>query len=181
MVLTGSAQRFLKERRLKRHCRQVLRDLGVQPPLQVDELCRLLGESRGRPLRLVPYALPVPGPYGVWISTEAADYVLYQRETTKPHQDHIILHEVGHILADHRSDDTDDAFWQEEMPDLSLKTIRRALRRTSYDAEEEREAELTATIILEWALVLDQVAPRRAGEPSLDRVQRALGDRRGWL
>ncbi|MGP3999573.1 hypothetical protein [Streptomyces sp. 8N706] len=170
----------MKERQLRRRCKRELQALDIQPPLQVDKVCRVLGERRGRPIRLVPYSLPVPGPYGAWIAAEAADYILFQKETTKPHQDHIILHEVGHILADHRSDDADDRFWQ-EMPALSLQAIRRALRRTSYDDEREREAELVATIILEWASVLDHVAPRTASDRSLNRVQRALGDRWGWL
>lgn len=131
----------------------------------------------------MPYALPVPGPYGAWIATATADYVLYQQKTTKPHQDHIILHEVGHILAGHRTgeDHHDEALWQQEMPDISPGTIRRALRRTSYEAAEEREAELIATIVLGWASVLDHVAPQSASEPSLQRIQTALGDRRGWL
>ncbi len=171
----------MKERELRRRCKRELRALDIQPPLRVDELCRQLGERRGRPIRLVPYSLPIPGPFGVWIATESADYILYQQETSKIHQDHIILHEVGHILADHRSDDTDDEFWKASMPDLSLDAVKRALRRTSYDEEPEREAELVATIILEWASVLDRVTPRRASDPSVNRVQTALGDRRGWL
>ncbi len=171
----------MKERELRRRCKRELRALGIQPPLQVDVLCRLLGEQRRRPIRLVPYSLPVPGPFGVWLATASADYILYQQETSKIHQDHIILHEVGHILADHQSDDTDDEFWREMMPDLSREAVRRALRRTSYDQEHEREAELVATIILEWASVVDRVSPRPASDPSVRRVQTALGDRRGWL
>ncbi|MBV6703109.1 hypothetical protein KV557_39475 [Kitasatospora aureofaciens] len=171
----------MKERELRRRCKRELRALGIQPPLQVDVLCRLLGERRGRPIRLVPYSLPVPGPFGVWLGTASADYILYQQETSKIHQDHIILHEVGHILADHQSDDTDDDFWRQMAPDLSLDAVRRALRRTSYDQEHEREAELVATIILEWASVLDRVTPRRSSNPSVRRMQTALGDRQGWL
>lgn len=171
----------MKERELRRRCKRELRALGIQPPLQVDVLCRLLGERRGRPIRLVPYSLPVPGPFGVWLGTASADYILYQQETSKIHQDHIILHEVGHILADHQSDDTDDEFWRQMAPDLSLDAVRRALRRTSYDQEHEREAELVATIILEWAAVLDRVTPRRSSNPSVRRMQTALGDRQGWL
>ncbi|MFJ2582267.1 hypothetical protein [Kitasatospora aureofaciens] len=129
----------------------------------------------------MPYSLPVPGPFGVWLGTASADYILYQQETSKIHQDHIILHEVGHILADHQSDDTDDDFWRQMAPDLSLDAVRRALRRTSYDQEHEREAELVATIILEWASVLDRVTPRRSSNPSVRRMQTALGDRQGWL
>ncbi|RKT11333.1 hypothetical protein BX285_5281 [Streptomyces sp. 1114.5] len=171
----------MKERELRRRCRRELRALGIQPPLQVDVLCQLLGERRGRPIRLVPYSLPVPGPFGVWLATTSADYILYQQETSKIHQDHIILHEVGHILADHQSDEADDEFWRQMTPDLSLEAVKRALRRTSYDQDHEREAELVATIILEWASVLDRVTPRRSNNPSVQLVQTALGDRQGWL
>ncbi|MFE5581552.1 hypothetical protein [Kitasatospora sp. NPDC056531] len=171
----------MNERALRRQCRRELQALGVQPPLRVDDLCRLLGERRERPIRLVPHPLPVPGPFGMWLATASADYILYQQKTSKIHQDHIILHEVGHILADHQSDDTDEEFWRESMPDLSPDAVRRALRRTHYDHEHEREAELVATIILEWASVLDRVTPRRVSDPSLHRIQTALGDRRGWL
>ncbi|WP_346342624.1 hypothetical protein [Streptomyces sp. SID685] len=129
----------------------------------------------------MPYSLPVPGPFGVWISTGACDYIVYQRETTKSHQDHIILHEVGHILAGHDSDDGDEDLWALMMPDIDPQAIRRALRRTSYDQDHEREAELVATIILQWASVLNRVAPPQATDPSVRRVQTALGDRQGWL
>ena len=59
--------------------------------------------------------------------------------------------------------------------------VRRALRRTSYDTEQEREAETVATIILEWASVLDRIAPSRSPEIPAQRMGAALGDRMGWL
>ncbi len=171
----------MNERRLRKRCRSVLRELGITPPLHVPELCRLLGEHRGRPIRLVPYSLPVPGPYGLWIAGAHADYIFFQKETSQAHQDHIVLHEVGHILADHAGDQSDDAVWQKLLPDLSVEAINRALRRTSYVEEREREAELVATIILEWASVLDRVTPRAPGDASVRRVHTALADRQGWL
>ncbi|WP_034274394.1 hypothetical protein [Haloechinothrix halophila] len=179
----------MEERQLRRRCRRLLNDLGIQPPLDVTELCRRVGELRRRPIRLVPHPIPVPGPFGAWIATKTADYVLYQQETTKSHQDHIILHELGHILAGHHGDDTDDglmdalypgtepAALREQYPDA----IRRALRRTSYDTEQEREAETVATIILEWASVLDRVTPPRSPDIAADRIGVALNDRLGWL
>lgn len=91
----------MKERELRRRCRKLLKDLDIGPPLDVEQLCARLGEQRGKPIRLMPYPLEVPGPFGCWIATSAADYIFYQAETTKPHQDHIILHELGHMLADH--------------------------------------------------------------------------------
>ncbi|CAL9278671.1 hypothetical protein [Streptomyces sp. SudanB91_2054] len=176
---------WLKERRLRRNCRRELQALGVQPPLDVADLCTRLGARRGRPLRLVPYPLPVPGPYGAWVATRSADYILYQQKTSKAHQDHIILHEIGHILAGHRGDSVSDAPHEDHEPggpaEPAPDTIEHVLRRTSYDEAPEREAELIATIILEWASVLDQSAAPHAGQADLRRVHRALGDRRGWL
>lgn len=171
----------VRERELRRRCRRDLRALGIEPPLQVDLFCQRLGERRGRPIRLVSYSLPVPGPFGLWLATQSTDYILYQAKTTRVHQDHIILHEIGHILAEHRSDDDDDEYWQQMMPDLSRETIRRALGRTHYDSEQEQEAELVATIIMEWASVLDYGTSRRSAEPAVRRLQDALGDRQGWL
>lgn len=171
---------WLKERRLRALCKRELRALGVRSPVRVDELCRLVGESRGRPLRLVPHSLEVPGPYGAWVSTRTADYILFQKETTKTHQDHIVLHEVGHMLAGHRNDSVDDLLWSQEAPDLPPKTIDRALRRTFYDNAQEREAETIATIIMEWT-VCDGAAPLPQHDAALTDVRSALGDRRGLL
>lgn len=170
----------MAERDLRRRCRRLLNDLGIQPPLDVAELCRRVGEQRGRPVRLVAHPIPVPGPYGVWIATASADYIVYQRETSKAHQNHIILHELGHLMAGHTGDEQDDAVLAGLYSDLDPEAVRRALRRTSYDSAHEREAETVATIILEWASVLDAVAPR-ASEGPARRMASSLTDRLGWL
>jgi hypothetical protein len=70
---------------------------------------------------------------------------------------------------------------RERYPDLEPDAVRRALRRSSYDSEHEREAETVATIILEWASVLDQVAGRPSAAAPAKRIENALGDRLGWL
>src|SRR5437773_332962 len=93
------------ERELRRQCRRLLKDLGIQPPLRVAELCRRVGERRGKPIKLIAHPIPVPGPFGAWITTKDVDYILYQEQTTLPHQRHIVLHELGHILAGHTSDE----------------------------------------------------------------------------
>jgi hypothetical protein len=183
----------VRERELRRRARRLLNELDIRPPLDVTELCRRVGEARGKPIRLVPHPIPVPGPFGVWIATNNADYILYQQETTKSHQGHIVLHELGHILAGHSSDDDDDALYaelcpdvepealRERYPDLEPDAVRRALRRTSYDTEQEREAETVATIILEWASVLDRIALPASPDAAAQRMGTALGDRMGWL
>jgi hypothetical protein len=173
----------MNERELRKRCRKLLNRLDIEPPLDVGELCARLGESRGKPIRLMPYPLRVPGPFGCWISSSAADYIFYQQETTKAHQDHIILHELGHMLAEHHSggDAEPEDFLDGPDPDMDSEPVRRALRRTSYDEAHEWEAETVATIILEWASVLNYTIPRRAEDRDLRRIQDALGDRQGWL
>lgn len=66
----------------------------------------------------------------------------------------------------------DPGFGTADLPDLSTDLVRRARGRNSDDARHEREAELNATIIMEWASVVDYAA--RALGASLD-------DRPGWL
>lgn len=208
----------MRERELRRRCRRLLKELDIRPPLDVVELCRRVELRRGRPLRLVPYSIPVPGPFGMWVGASEADYIIFQKETSRAHQRHIVLHELGHILADHRGVDHDgapgddhDGDQDDELPtrlhrgagkgapgdpsgdplggttglDLGLGldpgAVRRALRRTSYDDEQEREAETVATIILEWASVLDHVAPRSSADAAADRMGVSLGDRLGWM
>ncbi|MET7992932.1 hypothetical protein ABZU76_18775 [Amycolatopsis sp. NPDC005232] len=174
----------MKERELRKRCRRLLKDLDISPPLDVGQLCERLGERRGRPIRLMAYPLEVPGPFGCWIATASADYIFFQQETTKAHQDHIILHELGHLLADHEpGGDAEPADFLRgpAVESLDGDAVRRALRRTSYDEAHEWEAETVATIILEWASVLNYTIPRAAADHDLRRIQGTLGDHQGWL
>jgi hypothetical protein len=170
------------ERELRRRCRQLLRELDVQPPLDVHEFCARLAAVRGRPIKLIPYPIWADGPFGLWFRGRGTDYIVYQQCTTKPHQRHIILHEVGHILADHPSDEgADDLRDLLGSPGGELREFTGAVRRrTAYDQQEEREAETVATIILEWASILDSMAapPTSDGAAGVDA---ALSDRLGWL
>ncbi|MFF4453772.1 hypothetical protein [Streptomyces goshikiensis] len=125
--------------------------------------------------------------------------ILYQHETTRLHQDHIILHEVGHILVAENEEDAAKATaeapvdaslegettifvegWAAMLPTFAPETIKRVARRCTYENGEECAVELVATIILEWSSVLDGTAPL-SDDPALRRVESALGDRRGWL
>ncbi len=169
------------ERRLRRQCRTLLRELDIRPPLDVSQLCARLGEHRGRQICLQPMPIPVSGPFGIWLSLPGSDVIAYQSETSRTHQDHIILHELGHLVAGHRSDEDDDTLLRELFPAIAPETVRRMLQRTSYDTSQEREAETVATIILEWASVLDSIIPRLPASAPSRNMRDGLGDRAGWL
>lgn len=125
--------------------------------------------------------MPVPGPLGLWVDTPRADLILYQERTTPLHQSHIILHEVGHILANHGSTAGPESAMEGLFPGLSPLGVRRVLQRCSYDNAQECEAELIASIIMEWASVLDHAATPPAGDPGVRTVHDALADPQGWL
>ncbi|MDF2270309.1 hypothetical protein P2Q00_33505 [Streptomyces coacervatus] len=140
----------------------------------------------------MPYDIPLPGPFGLWIGTDDADFIVYQRQTSRAHQRHIILHEFGHKFAQHEScappgllrflgRGIEAAAQQGEFPFLQESTIRWAMGRSVYDDAQEREAETVATIILEWASVLDHVVPKNPDDGAAERMGMALSDRLGWL
>ncbi|SHG94868.1 ImmA/IrrE family metallo-endopeptidase [Streptoalloteichus hindustanus] len=173
------ARRYAGEARLRRRLRREFEASGIDGPADMAEVCARLSRRRGKPIHLLPYSLTVPTPFGLWLGNPAADYIVYQSETTPTHQQHIIAHELGHMLAGHHSDEDDDEVWRELMPDIPPDRIRRALRRTSYDDQQEREAEVVATLLLETttrhrALTL----PARSEQAR--RLQATLSDRR-WL
>ncbi|MFI5803382.1 hypothetical protein [Streptomyces sp. NPDC051561] len=168
------------ERGLQRYVRQQLQVLDVHPPLDVAVLCKALSTHRERHIELREFPLRTPGPQGLRAELETADLIVFQSETTKLHQDHIILHEVGHILADHPG--IDPAKLKGVMaPDGRLDSAQPTLHRDMYDTAQELEAEMVATIILEWASVLDAVMPVSVEDPAARRVQAALGDHLGWM
>ncbi|MDF3291649.1 hypothetical protein [Streptomyces silvisoli] len=139
-----------RERELCRRCRTVLDGIRLPRPFSVAALCRQLSERRGRPLHLhmLPAEVATAGACGLWLATETDDHIFFERRTTRPHQDHIILHEIAHLLFDHHSAGArDGGALGGLLPDLDLRLVRRLLARTSYTTDQEREAEMLASLI----------------------------------
>lgn len=175
-------RRWRNDLQLRRVVKQLLRELNMGAPLDVPLLCQRLAERRDRQIRLVPYPLPTPGAFGLWIGTADEDFILYQRDTTVAHQEHIILHELGHIISGHGSDEDDDDIWEQIFPDIPATVVLRALRREGYSAGCEREAEMVATVIKEWATLLDRLNMRYKRDAAPERrLAAAFDDHQGWL
>jgi hypothetical protein len=147
--------------RLHRRCRTRLRDLPLPAPFDVRVLCDQVATRRGRPIRLIPMA-GLTDVCGLWIATDTADLICYERDTTRPHQDHIVLHELSHILCEHSPVET-------LLPDLDPAMVRTVLGRAGYSTEQEREAETLASLIR-------QRATTRAGGTLHSRLHDALDD-----
>jgi hypothetical protein len=136
---------------LQRRCAAILRDLGVHRSLSLDAIRARVEELRGRPLVLkeLPEQAAIAGACGLWLGTDDADYIFYEARTAPLHREHIILHEIGHVLCDHHRDITGQG---EELTDLLLgdlepRLVKRLMGRTSYTTAEEQEAEMIASLI----------------------------------
>jgi hypothetical protein len=134
---------------LRRRCEHVLDGVDIPEPFDVEIFAATVADLRNRPLHLMPKETAV-GPCGVWLAMPDADYVFYENGTSAVHREHIILHELGHLLGEHEAHETvDDSVLRELFPRLDPAMIRRVLGRTSYSAAEEQEAEMIASIVLE--------------------------------
>ncbi|MEU7134117.1 hypothetical protein [Streptomyces sp. NPDC046261] len=139
-------------RRLRRQCRKVISGIPLPEPFSAQELCTRLAAERARPLHLLPLPTPtVPGtPSGMWLVTERGDYVFYDAQTSPLHQEHIIMHEIGHMVCDHRSQGDGQRLYR-HLDIADPQSIRQVLPRLRYSDEQEQEAEMIATLILEAA------------------------------
>jgi len=90
------------------------------------------------------------GPCGVWLALAEGDYIFYESDTSQLHREHIILHELGHLLCDHRPTEViDGKVLTQLLPTLDPTVVRRVLGRTTYSAVEEQEAEVVASLVRE--------------------------------
>lgn len=154
----------------------MLDTLALPGPVTLDELCRHLVRRRGRPLHLHPLpAQPVaPGACGVWLATDTDDHIFVEPGTTRLHREHILLHEISHMLLEHDAADIPpESAMGALMPDLSPALVRRLMARTSYDTPQEREAEMLASLL--WTTGLRSGAPRARSQGPVGRLETALG------
>jgi hypothetical protein len=137
----------------------------------IQALCDTIAAQRGRPLHVHPLNVPPSSGLnacGIWIATDVADHVFVEHRTSRFHQEHIILHEIGHMLCDHVTEDLPSALTEAlRVGDVDPGLARNVLARTSYSTRQEKDAEMVASLILE------RVARRHAR--SLDGTDSWLG------
>ena len=131
----------------------------------------------------MPIDMPASHPCGMYVASREADFIFYDSNTSKPHQGHIILHELGHIVCCHRGSgviDNDTA--QLFFPDLDPEIVQDMLGRATYSNVQEKEAEFIATLMLEQVTraPLETARSTSSIEVSgvVDRIERSLGSSR---
>jgi hypothetical protein len=167
--------------RLRRRCERRLENIAIPNPFDLDIFCAAMAAHRGRRLTLRPMpGLSAGAPCGLWISVQTADYVFYDPETSQLHAEHIVLHELSHMLSGHTTGvnagvdskgSSGDGIGR-LVPDLDPRTIDTILGRASYTTAQEREAEMLASLIRARS-ALGTATSRRSGD-TLGRVADVL-------
>lgn len=145
-------------RTLRRRCEQLLREIQVPDPFDVRAFADEIGRRRGRSVSLVAKSSPL-GPCGMWLALPDVDVVFFEVGTTQLHREHIIVHELAHMIAAHEpTEPVDPTVLTTLLPSLDPAVVRQVLARTRYSAVEEQEAELLASLVLARAGQNDHAA-----------------------
>lgn len=151
--------------------RTVLAEVGLPRPWSVNDFLDRLEPWWGREIDLCAVQWRLGQSTGAWQRGEDHDVIAYPLNTTSAHQDHIIGHELGHMLLAHQGQCVlSVAEAQQLAPNLSAAGLGHLLNQSSLAAE-EGEAEQFAT------LLLTQVAApsRRPSSPLAARVEATFG------
>lgn len=131
------------------------RALPIPVPWDRATFITNVAELRGRPITLIPHntAVPFGSVCGLWLQRADDDLILYHEATSDYHVDHIVRHEVGHMVLGHCSPEQGGnaaatRLCREFLPDFDPATVLGVLGRHDYDSPQERDAELFANMIM---------------------------------
>jgi len=167
----------MKQSSVRAHCAAALRDVEIPDPFDLRTFCHSLAARRGRRLQLHAYRARSGAqmPCGVYLSLHDADHIFFDAHTSPLHRDHIVLHEISHMLLGHGTEALLHETVGRLMPSIDRRTIETMLARTSYSTEHEREAELLATLIAGEAGSHVGAEIDAGAAPIVDRLRATLG------
>jgi len=161
---------------LRKRCAARIRDLPITNPFDVQIFSTLVSERHGRPIVLHPIALHGVVS-GAWAAMESIDIVFYEQHATPFHQQHIVLHELSHILCEHQGFAiTDEGLRSLLLTDVPIERLR-TLQSNHYSDKDEREAEVLASLILER--VNNAQADTSISDPNIAGTLQLLDDLEG--
>ena len=158
----------LNRNRLRKSCEAQIDRLGLPYRFSTRELRDAITAVRGKPIVLRPLSTlgAIDAPCGIRLELAEADVLFYEQATSAHHRRHILTHELCHVYCDHPGSlevDTATAHALGINPTL----VMRMSGRTSYLTDDEREAEMMATIIRQ-RMYRERVSPSPQPEKGTD-------------
>ena len=168
--------------RLRARCRQRVNDLlghtGILDPWDINQFLDRLERHRRRDIDLCAITWSPGNSCGAWQRHPDHDVIAYAENTSGFHQDHIILHEVGHMISQHRGRCVlSQQRAQRIAPDLTPVALAHLLDCSGAQTEEQ-EAETIAVLIHQQTRIhpepaIDVLPP--AADERLARVAQIFG------
>ena len=164
------------ERRLLAACDRIIEQVPLPVPFNINRYRRALEASRGRPIRLM-YWEPVASldsshPYGCWLACADEDRFYLRPDLSPLHQALTFLHEAGHMQFGHdRGAGPVDADFIDALVSNPERT---GSRLRMYSREQEREAELFASRVMEHAVISPAWRPDGRGRDLVARLSENL-------
>jgi hypothetical protein len=132
------------------------RELPIPVPWHRDTFIANIAGLRNRSIRLVPTdtAALAGSPCGLWLASDDEDVILHETGTSDYHIDQIVCHEIGHMLLGHgrgHEGEVDGQIFNtldQLLPDIEPATVRAILGRSDFRADQERDAEMFASMMM---------------------------------
>lgn len=161
----------------RRQCEALVATLDVPASFDLSEFCTLLGRRIDRSIVLLSHSMVIGGLCGTWMRTAKADYVFYEEDTSLLHQQHIVFHEVGHILRRHvPGQELSNDLARTIASGVGAGDVFRVLGHDSYTDDDEFEAELIATLIQRRVGRQTILAAPRATDPTAGDLVARIAD-----
>ncbi|MEY9956789.1 ImmA/IrrE family metallo-endopeptidase [Streptacidiphilus sp. MAP5-52] len=138
----------MDEKSLRAYCEERLGLLHLPHRFTHDQLISAAEDFIGLPIVRTPKDMRGQGVYGKRTRHPDREEIEYEENTSPLHQLQIIAHEIAHIILGHKGLEELAAVQSDEelaaQMDWSVIGIS---HRTSYDTDEEQEAEMMGTVI----------------------------------
>jgi hypothetical protein len=174
----GQGEKLVIPADVVRRCERIVAALNVPTPLDMSAVRAEVSRITGRPIEVRVTDMPSRGLCGLWASIDGTDVIWVTAGSSSDHQQHVQLHELGHLLAGHEGTSASmTEVLRELAPDLDPALVEAMLARKSYDTVAEIEAELLATMIGELGTRWIPPRPEAPGAVAevLRRIEHDLG------
>ena len=151
----------------------LLAQTGIPRPWHIDSFLDRLERARHREIDLCAVSWTPGDSTGAWLRRDDHDILVYPDNTSGPHQDHILLHEIGHMISQHRGRCVLSAEEAQRLaPDLTARAFVHLLDRATT-VSEEQEAEMLAALLHQKVRTPPPIAPE--ADPRISRIAEIFG------